>query len=139
MTPQRALSLLVLVLRFGGVLLTLAFPAILLPTDWMAAIHDWLGLGEFPAAPITDYLARSISALYGFHGVLLLIIASDPVRYERIVLYLGITNILLGLTMLAIDLHAGLPAWWTAFEGPPVMGLGVLVLWLRSRVPRERS
>lgn len=99
----------------------------------MAVAHNWLGMGEFPAAPLTDYLARSVSALYGFHGVLLFIIAGDPVRYERIVLYLGVTNIVFGLMLFAIDLHAGLPHFWTAFEGPPVVGLGVLVLYLRSR------
>ena len=125
--------MLAFVLRCGGVLLTLAFTAVFLPTDSMAAIHTWLGLGAFPAAPITDYLARSISAIYGFHGVLLLIIAADPVRYDPIVRYLGITNILLGLTLLGIDLHAGLPPWWIAVEGPPVMALGVFLLYLRTR------
>ena len=99
----------------------------------MAVAHNWLGMGEFPAAPLTDYLARSVSALYGFHGVLLFIIAGDPVRYERIVLYLGVTNIVFGLMLLAIDWHARMPLLWTAFEGPPVVGLGVLVLYLRSR------
>jgi hypothetical protein len=131
MTSQQTLAL---VLRCGGCLLTLAFAAVFLPTSWMAATHDWLGLGEFPAAPITDYLARSVSALYGFHGVLLFIVASDPVRYERIVLYLGVANIVFGLMLFGIDVHAGLPRWWTAVEGPPVAGLGVLLLYLRRKM-----
>lgn len=131
MTPQQALAL---VLRFGGCLLTLAFGAVIMPTSWMAEIHAWLGLGEFPAAAITDYLARSVSALYGFHAVLLFIVAADPARYERIVLFLGITNMALGLMLLGIDLHAGLPWWWIALEGPPVMGLGMLVLYLRQKM-----
>lgn len=131
MTPPQALAL---VLRFGGCLLTLAFGAVFMPTSWMAEVHAWLGLGEFPAAPITDYLARSISALYGFHAILLFIIATDPARYERIVLFLGITNMALGLMLLGIDVHAGLPAWWTSVEGPPVFGLGILVLYLRDRM-----
>jgi hypothetical protein len=112
----------------------LAFGAVFMPTSWMATTHAWLGLGEFPAAPITDYLARSISALYGFHAVLLFIVAADPARYERIVLFLGVTNIALGLMLLGIDVHAGLPHWWTAVEGPPVMVLGVLVLYLRNKM-----
>jgi len=100
----------------------------------MAAAHAWLGLGDFPATPIIDYLARSVSALYGFHAVLLFIIAADPARYERLVLYLGVANMAFGLMLFGIDLHAGLPVWWTAFEGPPVVGLGVLVLYLRRQM-----
>jgi hypothetical protein len=130
-THQRSVAALVLFLRFGGVVLMLAFGAVLLPTDWMAAVHRWLGMGEFPAAPLTDYLVRSVAALYGFHGVLVLIVAGDPARYERIVLYLGVMDIVFGLMMLAIDLHAGMPIVWTAVEGPPLVGVGVLILYLR--------
>jgi len=132
-TPQRSLRALVLFLRFGGVVLLLAFGAVLLPTDWMAAVHRWLGMGEFPDAPLTDYLVRSVAALYGFHGVLVLIVAGDPARYERIVLFLGAMDIVFGLMMVAIDLHAGMPIVWTALEGPPLVGVGVLLLYLRRR------
>ena len=103
----------------------------------MAAVHSWLGMGEFPAAPLTDYLARSVSALYGFHGVFLFIVSGGPMRYERIVLYLGVMNVVFGLMLLAIDVHAGLPVAWTAFEGPPVVGLGALVLYLRRSLAKE--
>lgn len=131
--PERALTLLKLFLRFGGAVLSLAFVAVFLPTSWMAASHGWLGMGEFPAAPLTDYLTRSISGLYGFHGVLLFIVANDPRRYSTIVLYLGIMNIAFGLMLLGIDLHAGLPSFWTMLEGPPLVGLGEVVLYLRRR------
>ena len=123
-------SALVLVLRFGGTLLITAFGAVVLPPDWMAAAHRWLGMGEFPAAPLTDYLARSVSALYGFHGVLLLLVSGDPVRYQPIIRYLGVMNIVFGLMLLAIDVYAGLPTMWTMFEGPPLVCIGVLVLYL---------
>ena len=137
MTPQLAETLLVLLLRCGGVLLSMAFAAIFLPTSWMATSHSWLGLGEFPASPLTDYLTRSVSGLYGFHGVLLFIVSSDPVRYQRIVLYLGVMNILFGLTLLAIDLHAGMPALWTWFEGPPLVVTGIVTMYLRSRMEKR--
>ena len=133
MTHQRALWALTLILCLSGVVLVSAFGAVLLPADWMAATHRWLGMGEFPAAPVTEYLARSVSALYGFHGVLLLLVAAEPVRYQRIVRYLGVMDIVFGLTMLAIDLHAGMPAMWTMFEGPPLVGGGALVLYLLNR------
>jgi hypothetical protein len=42
-------------------------------------------------------------------------------------------NILLGIALLLVDLHAGLPAWWTWNEGPPVAAIGVLILALERR------
>ena len=120
-------------------MLVSAFGAVLLPTDWMAVTHEWLGMGEFPAAPLTDYLVRSVSALYGFHGVLLFLVAGEPLRYARIVRYVGVMDIVFGLMMLAIDLHAGMPTLWTMFEGPPLVGGGVLVLYLLSRGISRRA
>ena len=53
----------------------LAFFAIFLPVRWMAVTHEWLGLGEFPASPLVDYLTRSASLLYAWHGGLLLVLS----------------------------------------------------------------
>ena len=133
---ERDHRLLVFLLRLGGVITCTAFLAIFLPVEWMAATHEWMGLGEFPRAPVVDYLARSIAALYGFHGVLLLIVARDPVRYRPIVRYVGVLNITFGLLLTGIDVYAGMPAHWTLLEGPPIIAFGVVVLYL-SRSLRE--
>lgn len=138
MTPTQAERLLVLLLRLGGAVLSTAFLAILLPAGWMAATHAWLGLGEFPRAPIVDYLTRSVAALYGFHGVLLFVVARDVVRHAPVVRYLGVMNVLFGSLMTAIDLYAGMPALWTVAEGPPVVGLGAMILYLSQSIPRAR-
>jgi hypothetical protein len=122
--------LLVWLLRLGGVLTTSAFAAIFLPVEWMAGAHEWLDLGEFPRAPVVDYLARSIALLYGFHGVLLFIISSDPVRFRPIVRYVGVMNLVFGIVMTGIDMFAGMPDWWTLAEGPPIAGFGVAILYL---------
>lgn len=129
-----ARSLLVFLLRLGGTMTLLAFPMMLLPDESMAAIHRSLGMGELPRAPVVGYLARSVSALYGFHGVLLFLIATDPVRYRPFVVYIGWMNVTFGLMLLAIDLHAGLPGWWTAVEGPGLVALGVVLLWLSRAI-----
>ena len=121
-------------LRFGGVVTFSAFATLLLPVDWMAATHRWLGLGEFPRMPIVDYLARSVAALYGFHGVLLFIISSDIRRYRPLIWYVAAMNVLFGLMLIAIGRHAGLPSYWLAVEGPSVLVIGVLVAVLISRV-----
>ena len=126
--------LLVLLLRLAGAFTASAFLAMLLPVDWMASTHRWLGLGELPRTPVVDYLARSVAALYGFHGVLLLLIARDPDRHASIVRYVGWVNICFGAMMTVIDVHAGMPWWWTFGEGPPIAAFGIVVLYLiRSR------
>jgi hypothetical protein len=89
--------LLVILLRLAGAVTIAAFPAMLLPTEWMDTTHRWLGLGDLPRAPIVEYLTRSVAALYGFHGVLLLVVSRDPGRYRAIVRYLGVMNVAAGL------------------------------------------
>jgi hypothetical protein len=44
----------VALMRIGGVMMLLAFVAVLLPESWMAATHGWLGMGTFPASPLVD-------------------------------------------------------------------------------------
>ena len=131
--PDRAHRLLVIVLRIAGVVTLAAFPAMCLPVDFMASSHERLGLGEFPRAAVVDYLARSIAALYGFHGVLVLLVSTDPVRYRAIVWYIAIMNVTFGMMMVAIDLHAGLPAYWTALEGPPITAFGIVIALLNQQ------
>jgi hypothetical protein len=129
--------LLVLLLRLAGVVTCLAFVTILQPVEWMASTHKWLGLGEFPRAPVVDYLARTIAGLYGFHGVLLLIVSTDPEKYRTIVWYVAAMNVLFGLMTIAIDLHAGMPAWWTLSEGPPIIVFGILIGLLNRSIQRR--
>lgn len=135
MTRPAELRLLVVLLRLAGGLTVTAFLAVFLPVEWMAATHEWLGLGEFPRAPVVDYLTRSVAALYGFHGVLLLLISRDPVRHRKIVQFVGVMNIVFGVLMIAVDLHAGLPLLWTLAEGPPIMGFGLAILFLMRSLP----
>ena len=48
---------------------------------------------------------------------------------------------LVGLILLGVDVGAGMPWWWSAFEGPLWAGLGALMLVLArpDRRPRERG
>jgi hypothetical protein len=134
MTPDVRARLLVFLLRVAGVITVTAFFAIFLPVEWMATWHQWLGLGEFPRAPVVDYLVRSVAALYGFHGVLILLVSTDPVKYHAIVSYIAAMNILFGLIVFGIDLHAGMPSYWTFGEGPPISAFGAVIALLN----RER-
>ena len=128
--------LLVLILRLGSALLLTAFLTIVMPTSWMASSHRWLRMGEFPGTPLVDYLTRSVSALYGFHGIFLAVLSSDVRRFRPLVVFLAWMNVAFGLILLGVDLHAGLPWWWTAAEGPSVFVMGLMLHYLVRFVPR---
>lgn len=130
--------LLVLLLRFAALVLLTAFLAAVMPTRWMESTHEWLGMGEFPASPLTDYLARSVAVMYGFHGVLIGLVAFDVRRYRLLVVFVAWMEVLLGVMLTGIDLHAGMPVWWTLAEGPPVLLTGLAVAYLVRSVPRVR-
>ncbi len=126
--------LLVFLLRLGGCIMLTAFGAMLLPVEWMAVTHRWLGLGDFPTSPLVDYLTRSIAALYGFNGGIRLLVSGDVRRYAVVVAYLAVMDLVLGVLLLAIDWHAGLPLYWTLGEGPPLVVMGAILLHLLRRV-----
>jgi len=124
MSRTRAL---VVVLRFFGVVTLLAIFAVFMPTSWMASTHRWLGLGELPAAPIVENLARSVSTFYAIFGAICLALAADVERYRPLIRFLGILVTLFGMILIGTDLSAGLPLWWTASEGLSTLVLGVLM------------
>src|SRR5262245_25198253 len=105
-----------------------------MPVSWMAATHQWLGLGEMPTAPVVEYLARSLSAFYALVGALCLVVASDLERYRFLVRFLGAAFALMSVVFLGVDLAAGMPWWWSASEGPGGVVFGGL-LFLLARSP----
>ena len=135
---NRAERTIQILLRIGGITMLLAFFAIFMPVRWMAISHEWLGLGQFPESPLVDYLTRSASLLYAWHGGLLLVISCDVKRYRSVLLYLGTVTAIGGLILLGIDLHAGMPAYWTFTEGPPVALIGCLIVFLALQI-REQN
>ncbi|REJ74446.1 MAG: hypothetical protein DWQ36_20305 [Acidobacteria bacterium] len=132
--------LLVYLLRFDATVLTLAFAAIFLPRDFMAWSNQALGLEALPATPLSDYLTRSLAAMYGVRGLFVWLASRDVDRFRPFVVLIGATNVLLGVLLLGIDLYAGLPLLWTLGEGPGIVVVGLLVLWMTSRfVPRRED
>jgi hypothetical protein len=127
----KADKVLVVLLRYLlGILGLFALVAVFMPLSWMAATHRWLGLGEMPTGPLVEYLARSLSAIYAVFGVLCLLVAADLNRCRPLVRFLGVALALIGVVLLGVDLAAGMPWWWTAFEGPPGVPVGALVFFL---------
>jgi len=119
MTANRpgADKVLVALLWVGGVSGLFALVAVFMPVSWMVAAHRWLGLGEMPTSPVVEYLARSLSAFYALLGALCLVVASDLERYRPLVRFLAAAVGLMSVVFAGVDWAAGLPWWWTAFEG----------------------
>jgi hypothetical protein len=129
-------AMLKILLRLVGGVELCAIPFLFFPLAWMNEVHDRvLGLGPLPAAPVVEYMARSLSALYAVHGAVVFRLSFDVERFRPLVGLLGWLHTVLGLVIFATDLVAGLPWWWVAGEGPGIAAGGLLVL-LLSRNPK---
>lgn len=133
MSKSAAEKLLSWMLMIIGCGLMVAFLFVLLSGKQMAAIHAWLGMGEMPNTPITFYLARSTSLLYGVHGFLMFVCGKDIKKYIDLVPIFGWLHVMLGLVMLGIDWSSGMPWWWTTFEGVPIAMTGGFIVWLARK------
>jgi hypothetical protein len=131
--------ILVWLLRISGVLMLTALGAVVMPYDWMNAIHRQQGLGELPHVPIVSYLTRSISALYALQGALLVFAAGDLRRYLPVVRFLALAGVVFGAMMVGIDWAVGMPLLWTIGEGPWVILLAVVIFWLAGRQRFDHS
>jgi len=133
----RAHKVLIAALRVTGViLLTALFPAAM-PFSWMDAVHARLGLGALPEEPIVGYLTRSCSLLYAFHGALLLYLSTDLDRYLPAIRFLVAISVPFGVALFWIDRAVGMPPYWVAFEGPPLVLLALVLWWLAGKARTE--
>jgi hypothetical protein len=119
-------------LKAYAVGLLVALPATIVPTSWLAAAHEAIGLGPWPDLPLLEYLARSASAAYASLGAVALLASFDVQRYRVFVLFLGLLGLSGGVYLVVLGLAVKLPWWWTALEGPMVI-LTSLPLLLLSR------
>ena len=133
---QRTRGLVVL-LRLLGLLDFCALIAVVAPRAWIVASHEWLGLGAFPTGPLVEYLARCTSIWYASYGLLLWFVSCDVERSARLILFLSCLLIAQGVVIVGIDLAAGMPGWWTVFEGPCCSGLGAILFVLQGRMGQE--
>jgi hypothetical protein len=129
-TARRLLAWLLFVL--GGVM-SVAFVAVVMPTAWMVAIADWLEAGPLQRSPLTEYLTRSLSAMYGAFGLLHLYLAREVIRYLDVIVVIGWLTVLAGVIQTVVDFAAGMPAFWSWSEGPPTVLAGLVYLWLAWR------
>ncbi len=131
---------LIIILRLSGIMLVTAFIAVFLPYEMMARIHEQMGLGHLPQVPILDYLAHSVSLFYGIHGVMILYISFNLIRYLPFLKLLCYLSLVFGIAMIWIDINAPMPVSWTFGEGPFIISLTlviyILVKMLESRLKK---
>lgn len=127
MTPAHERMLARLLIIEGTVLLC-ALPAVAMPTTWMAAIHETLGLGPMPHGPLMEYLTRSLSLVYGLIAPILMTLAWDVDRYRPLIRVVGWLHLVGASILVILDFASGLPLWWLVVEGPIVAGFGLGLL-----------
>ncbi len=119
-------------LRLIGATALLAFAAALMPAAWFIDVSARLGL-EFADNPLTFYLARNLSLLYGFVGCLLLLVAADLPRYLPLTRWAAWGTILFGGLQWIVDSQSQLPAWWTLGESLSTVVGGLILGWLAKK------
>jgi hypothetical protein len=120
------LSWLVIVLRAAAVLLLMAFAGAALPESWMKAAYELGGLGPWPGGALLVYLARTVSLLYGFYGVLALYLSFDVQRYRPLVRFLAVASFPFAPVMFVVIWAAGLPAVWAVSESTSILVISAL-------------
>jgi len=117
-------------LRVAGAVEILAFVAVVMPRSWMESSHAWLGLGEMPSGAVLMFLIRQASYVYGMHGILLWILASNVTRYRPLIRFTGFSFLLSAPVFFIIDHTEGMPLYWTISDAAGCAFFGAALLWL---------
>lgn len=125
--------ILVYLLRFVGGWLLLAWVAVPLPEEWMIPMHQSLALGEWPGGPLILYLARSISILYGFIGLMSLYVSWDVDRYRPLIRFGCLIGLPLAPIMLFIGVSSAMPMAWAIVEAVCILLFSVLILLVSNK------
>lgn len=134
---MHAEKILVILLRCSAGVLLLALVPIFFPHSLMAAINRAIGLSELPDTALVGYLTRSLSALYAFHGALMLFLSFDVRRYLPVIKCFAAVAVVFGALLLSLDIYLGMPLPWTIGEGPFIIVFYGLIFGLADCVRRQ--
>lgn len=124
-------------LRLVAVSAFLAFLAAVMPSKLIVVTSELLGFDPFPRSPLTFYLARHLSLMYGFVGILFWEVSCDLDRYHKLLRVLAFCTVALGCLQAVIDAMSGLPAWWTLAESISTIAGGLILVRMSGRVHVE--
>lgn len=127
-----------IILKLVAAVTLLAFAAAVMPGRWIAETARWLGFDPFPESPLTYYLARNLSLMYGFIGAAIWYVATKLDRCRDLVKPLALASIAFSLSQAAVNIQSGMPAWWVAteFVATFVGGIALVVL---DRITIDRT
>ena len=117
---------LVLVLRATAVLFLFAFVGAVLPESWMKAIYESGDIGPWPGGALLVYLARALSILYGFLGLMALYLSFDVRRYLPLIRFMAIVGFPFAPVMFVVIWSAGLPTVWAVSEPTGIILISAL-------------
>jgi hypothetical protein len=126
-------------LQLSGLTLALAAVALFMPASWMAWAHQRMGMGQFPAAPIAEYLARLTSALYALLGVLVLLLARDIRRYSQLIACMAIGIPAVSFSVALMCLHQGMPLSWLVSDAISCVLFCVVTLVLLRQIRKHHA
>jgi hypothetical protein len=66
------------------------------------------------------------------------VLARGVRRSAPVVVFVVWAGVAFGVALIGIDLHAGMPFYWTLGEGASILLLAVLVLWLARGIQQDR-
>lgn len=103
--------------------------SVFLPLTWIDSVLSWSGVGHVPDEMLFQYLLRGAGVLLLAIAVLIWMIAADVVRYQPLVIVVGMLFLVGAPVSWLIDAFVGLPLWWRLLDAAIcVLGGGVPVL-----------
>lgn len=122
-----------------GIIFFISFPMMTVPWNVVENLCKWFGLPAMPADAMTVYAYRMICVLCGFIGIYFIVLATDPIRYRKLVCLTGWGLMFVGLVAIITGIMVDMkPPWYIADGGFGVLtGLLITVLYRQVLVAEK--
>ena len=109
------MKLLKILLWVCGVIFFVSFPMMAISWEMVEGLFRWFGLPPLPADAMTVYAYRVACAFCGFTGIYFMILATDPLRYLKLVRLTGWGLMFVGLVAIVTGIMVNMkPPWYIA-------------------------
>ncbi len=128
-----------IILWITAICCLLGFVLAALPWKAITAICDWAGIQTPIALPLTVFMYRLCSAIFGIIGIFFVILARNPLKYGGMLLLAAYGLVGYGIFSLVAGIRYELPVW--TYSGDVIFGVvaGVLLLIFRKKAMQTNS